>query len=348
MFRESRSLIRVAVLALVLSACTSAHGFELSRVQRKDVRVLPGANGFVNPLTGVKTYSPQEWQNRRILAIKVGNSTPERPQAGLDSADVIYEELVEGGTTRFLALFSTNHAPRVGPVRSVRTVDHKIVQPLGALFAYSGGVPPVVAELRATPGVTDVGADRAGEAYRRDGNRNAPYNLYASTDALWSGQSGGPPKAQFDFLDSSQDASSGGEEAANDVKLSFAGNTSAVRFAYNTKTGVYERFTGDAPHTVEGVGGGQQLAVRNVLVQMVGISTGSTIDRAGERTNDISMIGDGAAVLFRGGRAIRGRWVRTAVGEPTRFVTTAGAPLRLAPGATMVELLPRGRDIFVT
>ena len=84
----------------------------------------------------------------------------ERPQAGLDRADVIYEELVEGGVTRFMALYSTNDAPRVGPVRSVRTVDHKIMQPLGGLFAYSGGVPPVVDELRETPGVTDVGANR--------------------------------------------------------------------------------------------------------------------------------------------------------------------------------------------
>ncbi len=348
MFRATPPLLRLALLAFLLSACTSAHGFELSRVQRKDVRVLPGADGFVNPLTGVVSYTPQDWQRRPVLAIKVGNSSAERPQAGLDRADVIYEELVEGGLTRFLALYSTNDSPRVGPVRSVRTVDHKIVQPLAPLFAYSGGVAPVVGELRETPGVTDVGADRATGAYRRDGNRKAPYNLYTSTDQLWSGRSGAPPKPQFNFLNTSEDASSGGEEAANEVKIAFAGNGSPARFVYDGKTGVYERFIGEAPHQVEAAGGGTQLAVRNVLVQIVNVSQGSTIDRAGERSSDIHMIGSGSAVLFRGGRAIRGRWERSSVGEPTRFIDSSGAPLKLAPGATMVELLPQGREIFVS
>ena len=175
----------------------------------------------------------------------MGNSGNERPQAGLDRADVIFEELVEGGVTRFMALFSTNDAPRVGPVRSVRTVDHKIMQPLGGLFAYSGGVPPVVEELRETPGVTDVGANRVGAAYTRDSARSAPYNLYATTDTLWSGQSAAPPsKPLFNFLKISDDATTGGDASAKEVKLSFAGNGSEMRFVYNAKAGVYRALPG--------------------------------------------------------------------------------------------------------
>jgi hypothetical protein len=345
MFRAGSPLLRVAAFALLLSACTSAHGFEVARVQRKDVKVLPGAGGYTNPLTGVVAYTPQDWQRRPVLAIKVGNSANERPQAGLDRADVIYEELVEGGVTRFLALFSTNQAPRVGPVRSVRTVDHKIVQPMGVLFGYSGGVAPVVNELRSTPGVTDVGADRATAAYRRDGNRPSPYNLYTATDALWSGRTGSPPKPQFEFLDSSEDASAGGDEAAKEVEFAFAGNASNIRFVYNPSTGLYGRYLGTSPHNTEGNG---QLTVRNVLIQMVRTSEGSTIDTKGEATTDIAMLGDGAAVLFRGGRAFRGTWQRSSTGEPTRFVDSSGNALKLAPGSTIVELLPQGRDIYVT
>jgi hypothetical protein len=338
----------IAALAVLASACSSASGFELSRVQRKDVKVLPGANGFTNPLTGVVSYSPQEWQQHPVLGIKVGNSHPERPQAGLDRADVIYEELVEGGETRFLALFLTNQAPRVGPVRSVRTVDHKILRPLGALFGYSGGVPPIVSDLRRTPGVTDVGADRAADAYYRSSVRSAPYNLYTATDRLWRGHIGSPPKPQFSFLSSSDDASAGGDQAANEVKFSFAGNASAVRYEYDHPTGRYQRFSGDSPQLVEGNSHGVQLAFRNVLVQIVQVSQGSTIDRAGDRSRDVSMIGSGAAVLFRGGRAFRGRWQRSSVSDPTQFVNASGSPLRLAPGETVVELLPAARELFVS
>ena len=342
-------LLCAAALVVLCTGCATAHGFELSRVQRKDVSVLPGADGYVHPLTGIVSYTPQEWQRRPVLALKVGNSGNERPQAGLDRADVIYEELVEGGVTRFMALYSTNDAPRVGPVRSVRTVDHKIMQPLGGLFAYSGGVPPVVDELRETPGVTDVGTNRVAAAYRRDSARKAPYNLYATTDALWSGRSGSAPaKALFDFLKTSDDASAGGDASAKEVKFSFAGNGSEMRYVYDTKAGVYKRFQGGSPHMVEGTGGGMQLAFRNVLVQEVRVSRGATVDRSGTSTNDIAMLGSGGAVLFRGGRAFRGTWSRPSVDAMTTFVDAAGEPFRFAPGETIVALKPRGQDLFVS
>src|SRR5436305_2379329 len=117
-----RHLAIALALAVGAAACATAHSFEIQRVRRSNVRVLPGAGGFVNPLTGLKTYTPQDWQSRRVLAVKIGNSSAERPQSGLDRADVVYEELVEGGITRFMALFLTNSVDRVGPVRSVRTV----------------------------------------------------------------------------------------------------------------------------------------------------------------------------------------------------------------------------------
>jgi hypothetical protein len=346
-----RLALCAAALLLVGASCsTRAESFELERIVKADVKVLPGADGFVHPLTGVTSYTPQDWQKRPALAIKVGNSGAERPQAGLDRADLIYEELVEGGITRFMAIFSTNQAPRVGPVRSVRTVDHKILQPIGGLFGYSGGVPPVVSELRETPGVQDVGADVASGAYRRDSSRQQPYNLYTSTDQLWSGRekAGPPPKPLFSYIATDEDPTSGGDEVANDVKLSFAGNGSQIHYVFDKETGEYLRSNNDAPHTVEGEGDdGVQLSFRNVLVQMVQTSSGSTVDRAGLRTTDTSLIGSGSAVLFRGGRALRGSWSRASAGEITQYIDASGGPLKLAPGETIVELVPAGRDLFV-
>ena len=337
-----------AAFALLCTGCATAHGFELSRVQRKDVEVLPGADGFVNPLTGIESFTPQDWQRRPVLAIKVGNSSNERPQSGLDGADVVFEELVEGGVTRFMALYSTNQSSRVGPVRSVRTVDHKIMQPLGGLFAYSGGVPPVVDELRETPGVTDVGGDVVREAYRRDSSRPAPYNLYTTTDQLWAGRTGAPPdKPLFDFLKASDDASEGGDADATKIEMSFAGNGSQVKYEYDEKAGVYERFTNGLPHMIQAVGGSEQLRFRNVLIQEVRTSKGSTVDRGGELTTDIAMLGSGSAVLFRGGKAFRGTWNRPSVNAMTTYVSSSGEPLKFAPGETIVALMPRGRDLFV-
>jgi hypothetical protein len=346
-----RRLVLLALALMVVgTACASAQSFELKRVQRPNVKVLPGRDGFVHPLTGVVYFGPQPWQQRPAVGIKVGNSANERPQAGLDKADLIYEEIVEGGVTRFLAVFSTQSALRVGPVRSVRTVDPKVMQPIGGLFGYSGGVPPIIAALRAVPNVTDAGANRDGAAYHRDPNRSMPYNLYTSTDRLWAAHQGTPPSALFDFLRPSEDATKGGDQAANNVRLSFAGNSSQVRYTYVPQTGRYGRYIGNVSHDVEGStpGGRTQLGFRNVIVQFVGVSAGSTIDRAGERTNDIRVIGSGSVVIFRGGRAFRGHWSRTSVSQATHFTDASGGAIRLAPGNTIVELLPQGRDIFVT
>jgi hypothetical protein len=335
---------------MLAAACsTRVESFTLERIEKADVNVLPGADGFVHPLTGMTSYTPQDWQKRPVLAIKVGNSANERPQAGLDRADLIYEEVVEGGVTRFMAIFSTNQAPRVGPVRSVRKVDPDLLQPIGGLFGYSGGVPPVVSKLRETPGVHDVGANVASGAYRRDSARKQPYNLYTSTDDLWAGRekAAPQPKALFSWLATDEDPTAGGDEVANEVKMSFAGNGANLRYDFDKKTGEYLRFVNDAPHTVEGDADDIQLSFRNVLVQMVETAQGSTVDTAGLRSVDIDVTGSGSAVLFRGGRALRGRWSRASDGDVTQFVDVAGGPLKLAPGETIVELIPQGRELFV-
>ena len=343
-----RVLACAAALALLCVGCAKAESFELTRVQRSDVRVLPGADGFTHPLTGVVSYVPQEWQERPVLAIKVGNSANERPQAGLDRADLIYEELVEGGVTRFMVLYSTNQVPRVGPVRSVRSVDPAILEPIGGLFAYSGGVPPVVSQLRATSGITDVGANVVGGAYRRDDNRDAPYNLYTTTDELWSGRDGSPPDQVFSFLSSADDPTVGGDQAATNVSFSFAGNGTQIKYTFDEETGKYGRLNGDTPHLIEGEGDGVQLSFRNVLVQQVDIFAGAVTDRAGQRTTDADLIGDGPATLFRGGRAIRGSWTRGSDSEITRFTDGSGEALKLAPGETIVELLPKSRELSIS
>lgn len=334
-------------LALAGAGCATAHSFPVQRVRRSNVRVLPGAGGFLNPLTGIRSYSPQPWQNRRVLAVKIGNSSAERPQSGLDRADVVYEELVEGGITRFMAMFLTNSVDRVGPVRSVRTVDPDIAESYHALFAYSGGVPPVVARLHSAANLTDVGADAASDAFRRDDNRNAPYNLYTSTDALWSKHPGSPPIPQFAFLPTNVDPSKTGA-VANHIEFKFAGNGVDAKFQYNVSTGLYERFSDGAPHLVEHPGTDQLLAFRNVVVEMVHVTPGNYTDHAGNLTNDISVVGSGAAVFFRGGRAVRGHWARSTREEPMHYTDETGARLAVAPGNTIVEMVPEGQSLFVT
>jgi hypothetical protein len=199
--------------------------------------------------------------------------------------------------------------------------------------------------LQSSSGFTDVGINREPNAYHRDRNRSSPYNLYTSTDALWSGRSGRPPKAQFTFLKESDNASQGSREEANTVSFSFAGSAAQIRYVYDSGSGRFGRYIGETAQMAEGP---TPLTYRNVVVQTVKISPGYSIDKAGFRTNDIATTGSGAVIVFRGGKAFRGHWERSSSSEPTRFLDETGRPIALAPGNTIVELLPEGRGVSVS
>ena len=134
------------------------------------------------PLTGLPAPSATV-ADAPVLAVKIDNAAAARPQTGLDRADVIIEEVVEGGVTRFLALFQSQGSDPVGPVRSVRPVDPALLTPFGGGFAYSGGTKRFINNLRRAP-IADVGVDLLPAAYFRGTQAKAPYNLYSSTSAL--------------------------------------------------------------------------------------------------------------------------------------------------------------------
>ena len=139
------------------------------------------------PLTGTPAPGGKVPQ-RAAVAVKIENLPEARPQWGLDKADIVFEEPVEGGITRFIAVYQCQAAARIEPVRSGRRVDPQILEPLGRiLFGYSGAIQPAINEIDSKRSLLeDVGADRFGNAYWRDPDRYAPHNLVTSTAALYA------------------------------------------------------------------------------------------------------------------------------------------------------------------
>src|SRR5688572_25509080 len=138
------------------------------------------------PLTGELRSGGKGAPARPPLAVKVENTRDAYPLAGLERADVIYEEPVEGGITRFAALFHCRDAGRVGPVRSARTTDPKILLQLSdePILAFSGAHPKVTAELE-DAGLLQLTETSGNVAYERDDARSAPHNLFVATKPLF-------------------------------------------------------------------------------------------------------------------------------------------------------------------
>jgi hypothetical protein len=292
------------------------------------------------PLTDLPTKD--DVTDRPALAVKVENIEAARPQAGLNKADIVYEEPVEGGITRFMAIYQCRAARRIGPIRSARLVDADILRQFGApVFAFAGGVPAVVSAVDEA-GAVSIAFDGTSEFFEEDPNRSEPHHVFSSTSVLYRGAAGDVPEPVFTF--DSEKPSPAGSKKARQIHVDFS-PAADVLWNFNRKKGLWMRSHGEEPHTLED---GSQVSAINVIVQVVEVRPSEILDAAGNPSPEIDAIGSGKAYVFRNGRVIEGRWVREDEDDLTEFVNNAGETIPLAPGPTWVELFPSDRTIEVS
>jgi hypothetical protein len=335
---------RKAVAGTLAAIVLAAGGFVGYRLLTKK----PGEDIIPNPFNGddqpvtcpLTGLDPDDdVPNRPALAIKVENNPDARPQAGLAEADIVYEEEAEGGITRFMAIYQCAHSERIGPVRSARLVDPKILDQFGRpLFAFAGGAPSVRNFIDDFRGIHALifGAAFENDPFVEDPNRPVPHHVFTSTRALYRAAGDrGRGNLPGPVLTYDDEAPRG--KRAREIHAQFNPTVADVIWRYDRGSGEYLRFHGEEAHTLED---GSQVATTNVIVQIVERLPTEIVDPAGNAVFDFEVLGSGKAVVFRGGKAIKGRWERGSQEEVTRLVTRQGDEIPLAPGTTWVELYP--------
>jgi hypothetical protein len=282
------------------------------------------------PLTGNPINDPSEVPNRPAQAVKIDNVGPARPQSGLNEADVVFEEIINDGATRFAAVFHSQGVDTVGPVRSGRHPDIEILEALDhPLFVWSGGNAGVTYYIERSE-LVDLSANHTSGYYRRPGRRR-PWNLYTSSDAMWAHtppEFSVPPQI-FDYLRPSEQIT-GGEPA---TVINVTMDNIDVRWEYNADDGLYYRFQDGGPHNTENSG---QVTTNNLVLMMANYLQ-SPIDA---RTPDAQVLGSNTVYVFTGGTVRTGSWLRFASTDPYQFFDnfTDLNEIRLVPGRTWVEL----------
>ena len=279
---------------------------------------------------------------RSALVVKIDNAPKARPQAGINDADIVVEEGVEGGVTRFFTIFQSKDSPSVGPVRSARSTDILFASQLGKpLFAYSGANATFLSLVRQAP-LFDVGVDRYPTAYHREPGRPAPYNLFSETKALFAAAPGAaaPPPPLFAYRPAGEPPASAGSEPAPRVQAVWKLNiTTTVVYAWDEAAKAFKRTTDGAPH-LDAAGG--QVAPDNVVFQVVGYHDTGLRDRSGAVVPEAELIGEGDAWVLTAGRLIKGHWSRPSGDHTTAYTLPSGEAIRLTPGRTWLELVPTG------
>lgn len=290
------------------------------------------ATGPASPLTGTRPAP-----TAGLVALKVDNSPLARPyHVGLDRAAVVYEELMEGGSTRFLALFDGGDTGEVGPIRSVRENDIELLRPYGKVaVGFSGGNTGVkrkfAAAVRAGR-VLDASYDALPSSYRLGALRKDARNFYTvpATLVRQRPQSVQPRDVGFRFGDAQPGTTT------RSAQLSFS-DLSRVEVRYDAPSRRWAVFQDG--RRMPGV------AAANVVVQRVTVRGSQYSDVNGQTSPFSITTGSGAVTVLRDGRRIDGTWKRLGAATGTRFYDAKGRDIALRPGPTWVLLLPKGRPV---
>ncbi|MEX1104031.1 MAG: DUF3048 domain-containing protein, partial [Dehalococcoidia bacterium] len=308
---------------------------------------------FAGILNGV-AMTEEEWNARKDLlpiAVMLDNTPNAAPHAGLDKADVVYEAFVEGGITRLMAVFWSQEAEIVEPVRSARTPFVIWVDELGALYGH-GGAADTNNDADATGQIfewkiLDLNAFTPGPstAYHRDRDRFAPYDLTTSTSALREAAQrlnfAGPPRTEsWKFKADGEGTASALAAGALQVDFQARGSSwQRIQWRWDDATKSYLRFQFGGPF-MDAVSE-QQIAAKNVVVMRV---PWRVVDESAHVL--LEQFGTGEATVYLDGKAIAGTWKKDDRQGRTRFYDAAGAEIAFNRGPIWIEVV--GPDSPVT
>jgi hypothetical protein len=298
----------------------------------------------VAPLTGLP--GDPAFLVRPALIVKVDN-TPRAfvVQEGIDAADVVVVEQVEGGVTRLAAVFHSRDA-LVGPVRSARTSDLAIARNFGRpLFAFSGANGGVLGMVNETDALVSAGIDRGGEigeVYARNRRGEGLLRFYIPTAEMYAAMPGEgvPPPPLFTYRAAGVP---GAGSPVTGLTVIYGGGRLTTTMTYEWNGTGWNRSQDGNPHVM--AGSGQPIAPANVVVLVTAYRDSGFVDSTGSPSPEAVLEGGGEAYVLTDGGLLPGRWT---VGPDSRIVLTdlAGAPVGLTPGQTWIELSPVGPAAF--
>ncbi len=307
----------------------------------------------LNPLTGLQKDSSYP-EGQRLTAVMVNNIKACRPQRGLSDAKVLYEIKVEGGITRFMALYDDyNTIPTVGPIRSARDQFFRLVLPFQPLYVHIGeSVVQKQYVANYDYNEWNFDANKASNLFWRDKNRLAQgYSLEhtAYTDGQQIAkavQSLGTDDRRtynsgiFDFVNYNEPARvlEGGTADSVDIIHSTSYRT---RFNYDAASNKYfmSQYGNNGYTPTKDENNGKQLNFDNVLVLFTDIHT-----YPGHEAKDLQYAdynNGGVGYYYNGGRYERVRWAKGTDLNVLRILSGDGTeqPVKINCGTSYVTVV---------
>ncbi len=277
----------------------------------------------------------------RYFAVMIDNFATARPPAGISKASLVYEAPVEGGITRFMAVYADDAAvSKIGPVRSARPYYVDWAAEYDSLYAHVGGSPEALAKLSSGGAVRDINQFSSGNTFWRDTIRSAPHNVYTSTDrmkAMDDARFATRTQPPLDGWKFKTDAAPEDRPQSASLAIDFSIPEFRVTWTYDRSTDDYVRSQGGAASKDDD---GAAMRAKNVVVQYCKVQT---IDEAGRKR--IDDLGQGDASFAIDGAVVHGTWKKDDSRSRTRFYDASGNEIKFNAGTTWIEVVPTDANV---
>ena len=278
------------------------------------------------PLTGLDVEGDDSAaQTHPVMVAKIDNTDSSAPQLGLGSADLVVEELVEGGSTRLAAFFYSEIPDQVGPVRSMRASDIGIVSPVDASVVTSGAAPVTIKRITGA-GIKFYG--EGAEGMSRASDRSAPYNLMNDMSQLVDSLPEREEQRPDDYLPWGE---------ASDLPKGKKATTLAANFGNHTTNWAFKG--GEYVNQNSFAAEGDRFTPDTVLVLRVPVGDAGYRDPAGNPVPETKLDGKGEALLFHDGQVVKATWEKKGLGSPLDL-SVGKKELSVPAGHTWIELVP--------
>lgn len=335
----------ITIVAFFISGCKGPEKqgslpeeYNMEEKENMKLKEEPVQRGPLSPYTGTSV----DELFTVPFCVLIENHPKARPQKGLADADLVYEVPVEGGYTRFLALYASPYGGEIGPVRSSRPYFAYLVKEHNGIMAHCGY------SIHTEEVLKEINLKYLDERfnplyYRREKSRKKPHNLYTSLEKLFQGAEDKnflqdkeeQPQPFFSFDDSLQEQEREREQTASKIEIEFS-STNSVEYRKNLQ-GDYIRYNNGEPFLDEETT--QGIAVKNIIVQFVNIRTFTS-----EGHLSIKLTGEGSGFLFSGGTVEEINWKKENEQSKTVFSGDKGE-LLLSPGNTWIHLVPQNGKV---
>jgi hypothetical protein len=328
-----RSTARAAALTVsgfVLASCSLVGGEAPKGDEPPKGEV--SFSSATSPLTGLKQESAPE---NPVYYVKIENTNGGEPQYGANQADMMIEELVEDGATRLIGMFHSDLPAKVGHVRSARTTDIALSQPVNAAIIASGSAQKTRDDILGAKIPFYVWDWRDGAGWSTDPDKAAPYHVLLNLQSMDEAvdRTATPKQNYFSF----------GQGPTED-DITKRTTKAAVRFSPETTT----RWTysgGTWQRSPERAAPGQEFKTDTVVVIFAQVTEAGYNDKSGNPVPETVVEGSGRAVILGDGTATEATWQKESANSTMTFTSKAGNALGLKPGHVWLEAVPRGGSV---